>query len=140
MAKYYNGIEGKLSVDGVAIGRVASWDFSTEIEALDVTTLGDASKVYRTGRQSSSGSCAFFYYAAADGHIEARPLLSSLIRTGRVPTNQTYRLKLASADRSVEFDAVVTSVQTGASAGGVMQASVSFVATGPLLEASLGGN
>lgn len=140
MAKYYSGIEGKLSVDGVAIGRVASWNFSSEIEPLDATTLGDVSRKYRVGRQASSGSCTFFYYAAADGQIEARPLLSALIRTGRVPVDQTYRLKLASSDRSVEFDAVITSVQTGASAGGVMQASVEFVANGPLLEASLGGN
>lgn len=140
MAKYYSGIEGKLSVDGVAISRVATWNFSSEVEALDRTTLGDSARKYCAGRQMSAGTCTFFYYEASDGKIEARPLLGALIQTGTVPQDKTYRLKLASAGRSVEFDAVITSVETAAAPGSVMQASVAFAVTGPLIEASLGGS
>lgn len=80
-----------------------------------------------------------FYHALPDGTVESRPLLSSLLTTSAVPVDQTYRLKLGSDDRSIECDALITSVDLGAEAGGVMQADISFVVTGSLIEASLGG-
>ena len=140
MAKFYTGIEGKLSVDGVAISRVASWSLNREVEAIDRTRLDDSARRYCNGRQMSAGTCSFYYYESDDDTLEAKPLLGALIRTGTVPRDQTYRLKLASANRSVEFDAVITSVETSAAPGSVMQANVAFSVTGPLLEASLGGN
>ena len=139
MGKFYSGIEGSLSVDGVVIGKVREWEFEGSAAALNTTTLGDWAPTYRYGMQGYSGSCSVLYYAVDDGTIEAKPLLGTVIRTGQVPTDQKHRFKLASSDRSVEFDALITSVGIGAEAGSVMRATIAFTVSGPLIEASLGG-
>jgi hypothetical protein len=140
MAKYFNGIEGKLSVNGVAIGRVREWSINTEVDTLATTTLADYAHTARLGRQSCSGSCTVLYYETDQGVLAAKPLIGTLIRTGQVPPTTTYRLKLECGSRSVELDAFVISVSTGAAVGDVMAATIGFVANGPIAQASLGGS
>jgi hypothetical protein len=139
MAKYYNGTDGSLSVDGVVIGKVRNWSFTGSVDALGTTTLADSAATYRSGRQSYSGSCDVLYYADGQGAVVSKPLLSDVLRTGAVAPSQKRRLVLAASARKLEFDAVITNVQIGASAGEVMQASISFVVTGQLVDASMGG-
>lgn len=140
MGQFYSGINASLSVDGIKLGKVKSWSFSASSQLLDTTTLGDSVKTQRHGNQSFSGSAELLYYVNESGQLEGKPLIGSLIRTGTVPSDQTYRMKLATAERSVEFNAVVNSVSIGAQAGDVMAASIAFDVNGPLVEASLGGN
>jgi hypothetical protein len=66
--------------------------------------------------------------------------LSDVINTGGVPPDQKRRLELTAGDRKLSFDAVITDVAVAAEAGDVMRAAVSFVVSGPLVEASLGGS
>jgi len=139
MGKFYTGIEGSLSVDGVKVGKVRDWRFSGEAEALEVTTLGDYARSYTLGRQSHGGSCSLFWYANDQGTLEAKPLLGSILRTGRVDPDKKYRLRLTSSNLAYEFDAVITTVETGAQAGDVIQAGISFTVCGELLAVNLGG-
>jgi hypothetical protein len=140
MGKVYTGIEGSLFVDGQKVGKVRKWTFDGDAEALETTTLGDYAPTYRYGRQSYAGSCTLYYYRNKTGVIEGKTLFGALLRTGRIDPDQKYRLRLVAADRSVEFDALITSFGIGAEQGDVMSADVSFVVSGPLIEASMGSS
>jgi hypothetical protein len=140
MGKVYTGIEGSLFVDGQKVGKVRKWTFDGDAEALETTTLGDYAPTYRYGRQSYAGRCTLYYYRNKTGVIEGKTLFGALLRTGRIDPDQKYRLRLVAADRSVEFDALITSFGIGAEQGDVMSADVSFVVSGPLIEASMGGS
>ena len=140
MGKIYTGIEGSLFVDGAKVGKVKSWDLAGSAETLPTTTLGDYAPTYRYGRQSYDGSCTLYYYRNEADSIEGKTLFGAVLRTGKIDTAQKHRLKLVAGDRSLEFDALVTSVGLGAEQGDVMSADVSFVVSGPLIEASMGGS
>ena len=140
MGKVYTGIEGSLFVDGAKVGKVKNWDLAGSAETLSTTTLGDYAPTYRYGRQAYSGSCTLYYYRNETGVIEGKTLFGTLLRTGKIDPDQKHRFKLVAGDRSLEFDALVTSVGLGAEQGAVMSADVSFVVSGPLIEASLGGS
>lgn len=139
MGKFYTGIEGSLSVDGVKVGKVRDWRLTGEVEPLDATTLGDYASTYIAGRQRYTGACNLFWYASDDGTLEGRPLVGAIMRTGQVDPNKKHRLRLSSANVAYEFDALITTVETGAQAGDVIQAGIAFSACGPLLEVNLGG-
>lgn len=139
MAKFYTGIEGSLSVDGVKIGKVRDWSFSGEADAIETTHLGEYGRQYIAGRQSHSGSCTLFWYANSDGAVEGRPLIGALLRTGHISPTERFTFRLESANVALEFQALVTRVETGVSPGSVMQASIGFVVCGELTEANLGG-
>lgn len=139
MSKFYSGIDGSLSVDGVKLGKARNWQFSTELEALDTTTLGDSQRYYRGGRQQSGGSCVLFWYAKDNGQLDGKPLIGALIQTGTVDPTKKYKLRLGSASMVVEVDALITSASVEAQPGQVMAAQLAFVACGPLTEVNLGG-
>jgi hypothetical protein len=140
MGKVYTGIEGSLFVDGQKVGKVRNWTFDGDAEALETTTLGDYAPTYRYGRQSYAGSCTLYYYRNEADSIEGKTLFGTVLRTGKIDPDQKHRFKLVAGDRSLEFDALVTSVGLGAEQGDVMSADVSFVVSGPLIEASMGGS
>lgn len=140
MAGFYSGIDGSLLVDGVAVGKVKQWDFRSDAEVLVTTTLSSAAPTYCHGRAGHNGSCTLLYYENPDASVDGRPLIGSLTRTGAVPTGQVFRLELVARQRSVVFDALVTSVRLSSLAGRVMEANIDFVVTGLLSEASLGGS
>lgn len=139
MAKFYSGTDGRLSVDGVVIGKVSAWSFSGSKQALETTTLADSAATYCNGRQSYSGSCEVFYYADANGQLPSKPMLSDVLRTAAATPNQKRRLVLSAGERKLEFDALITDVGLEASAGEVMSASIAFVVSGQLVDASIGG-
>lgn len=138
MAKFYSGTDGRLSVDGVVVGKVRDWSFSGTKQALETTTLADNAATYCNGRQSYGGSCEVFYYEDANSQLSPKPLLSDVLRTTAATPNQKRRLVLSAGERKLEFDALITDVEIEASAGDVMSASISFVVSGQLIDASIG--
>jgi len=42
MAKFYTGRDGSLLLDGVTQAKVTSWSFSSDLETLETTTLGES--------------------------------------------------------------------------------------------------
>ena len=140
MSVFYSGINGSLSVDGKRLGKVTDWTLNGSAETAEVTKLDDYAPRYRTLRQSYSGDCSVFYYKDDNDSIESAGLIGGVIRTGRIDPDQTYEIELRSSDMALKFDAVLTDVRLGASAGDVMKAEVSFNVNGPLTSVELGGN
>lgn len=139
MGRFYTGLEGSLTVNGVKIGKVRDWSFSGDAEAIETTHLGEYGRQYIAGRQSHAGSCSLFWYANSNGEIEGRPLIGALLRTGHVSPTERFTFRLESSNMALEFQALVTHVETGVSPGDVMQASVAFTVCGELSEVNLGG-
>ncbi len=81
MAKFYTGRDGSLLLDGVTQAKVTSWSFSSDLETLETTTLGESQRSYTPGVQGASGSATLLYYRADDGRNDAGALLKKLINT-----------------------------------------------------------
>jgi len=131
MSGYQSGIDGSLSVNGAVVARVNEWRFGFDSGPLATTTLEDVAATYRYGLQSGSGSCSVYCYEDKAGILNAAALTQNAVN------GQTCRLKLGVGTRALEFDALITSVDIGASAGDVVSASVDFVMTGQLVDSSL---
>lgn len=141
MAKQYTGIDGSLYVGSTKVARVADWSFSAEVEALEVTSLGDHARDYINGIQSYSGSATLYYYENASNAIEGAAMLGKVLTTAATPTDPDTVLELrlggGSKDRSVKFKCLIASIEISASTGEIIQASINFNVCGPLQAVSM---
>ncbi len=142
MAKQFTGIDGSLLLDGTKVAKVRDWSLSASADTLETTTLGDFAKTYVYGVQSFSGSCTALYYEDDAGKITAGGLLGDVLRTTATPTQPTHTLELrldgGASARRVSFSVLLNQVEISASAGGIIEASISFVVTGALTAVALG--
>ena len=139
MGKFYTGLQGALRVDRVPVGRVRDWRFSGQVETLETTNLGDFARDYVPGRQSYAASCTAFWYADDAGVLQGKSMFAAVLQTGQVDPNKRYVIEMTSSNILYKFNAIVSSIETGAQVGDVMQASVTFQICGPLTEVNLGG-
>ena len=141
MAKTYTGIDGSLLLDGTKVAKVSEWSLSAQADTLETTSLGDFAKTYVYGVQSFSGSAKIFYYETDAGQIAGAGLLGDVLRTTATPSELTHTIELnftgGAATRKLSFSAKLNSVEIGASAGEVIEATVGFTVTGPLTTMAL---
>ena len=129
---YLTGRDGYLAVDGVKLAKVASWSLSSQVEALEVTSLADAARDYTPGLKSASGSCSIWYYES-----NAKALASKVVRTDAPSNTDIVVMTLGFGVDSVTFKALITSVELGMAVGSVMQASLNFNACGDMTAVTL---
>ena len=141
MAKQFTGIDGSLYLDGAKVAKVRNWNLSASADTLETTTLGDFAKTYVYGVQSFSGSCTALYYEDDANKIAASGLLSDVLRTTATPTQPTHVLELrlegGASPRRVSFSVLLNQVEIAASAGEIIEASISFTVTGALTAATM---
>ncbi len=143
MAKFYTGRDGSLLLDGVTQAKVTSWSFSSDLETLETTTLGESHRSYTPGVQGASGSATLLYYRADDGRNDAGALLKKLINTNTAGITNAdtvvFTLRYAHGDinNDIKFTAYVTAASFGSNVGEVASAQINFQVTGALTEASL---
>lgn len=141
MARQYSGIDGRLLVNGTNVGKVKNWSLSGGVDTLETTSLADFARSYSAGLQSYTGSASLFYYQNDAGVIEGAALYNDVYRTDRTPENTKTELTLRFASgnkvREVRFNCILNQVDIGAAAGEVVEASISFTVSGPLLANSL---
>ena len=125
MASYLHGKDGYLAVGGVKLAKVASWSLSSQVEALEVTSLADTARDYTPGIKSASGSCSVWYYGE-----NAKALLSRVVRTDAPSDTDIVELTLGFGVNSVTFKALITNAELGMAVGSVMQAALSFTGCG----------
>ena len=142
MAKTYTGIDGSLLLDGTKVAKVSEWSLNAQADTLETTSLGDFAKTFVYGVQSFSGSARVFHYEDDAGKIASSGLMGDVLRTTATPSELTHTIELnfagGAAARKLSFNAKRNSVEIGASAGEVVQATVSFTVTGPLTTMALG--
>ena len=143
MAKAYSGRDGQLLLGTDVLLKVTSWTLAAELELLETTSLGENLRTFTPGVQTFNGSASLIYYKADDGSIDASRLLRQLVKTGTagVADSDTVTLRLRLVDgadqNDVALTAYLTNVQIGASVGEIVNAQVTFQATGALAAASV---
>ena len=143
MAKVFSGRDGVMQVSGSTIAKVASFNFASDLETLETTTLGDNLRSYTPGVLGYSGNCTLLYYKEDSGSRNTASLLTKLVKTGTtgVSDSDTVQLTFRWMDGTSFYDikvtAYVTAASIGASTGEVSRAEISFIGTGELLVASI---
>ena len=141
MARQYSGIDGRLLVNGVNVGKVKNWTLNGNVDTLETTSLADFAKNYSAGLQSYSGSATLFYYENDSGVIEGAAMYNDVLRTTRTPedtkTALTLRFANGNKTRQVTFDCILNQVDITASAGEVVEANITFTVCGPLTANSI---
>lgn len=116
------GYEGSVKIGIATVARVTEWSFSETAEIIDVTALGDSSRVKVTGLKSGSGSITCQLDdadATGQGAMDAG--------------NSGVALKLyTDADSFVEVTAVMSEVGISVPLDGVVERSFTFESTGPI--------
>jgi hypothetical protein len=124
---YTSGKDGSITCDGVRLAKVASWSLSSQVEALEVTSLADAARNYTPGLKSSTGSCSIWLY-----DDNATALMSKVIRTDAPSDADKVNMTLGFGAKSVTFQALLTSCELQMAVGSVMQVSLQFQCCGEM--------
>ena len=124
---FVSGKDGYITYDGARLGKVASWSLSSQVEALEVTSLSDAARNYTPGLKSSSGSCSIWLYGE-----NAKALMSRVIRTDAPSDADKVSMTLGFGAKSVTFKALLTSCELQMAVGAVMQVSLQFQCCGEM--------
>ena len=124
---FVSGKDGYITYDGVRLAKVASWSLSSQVEALEVTSLSDAARDYTPGLKSSSGSCSIWMYEE-----NAKALMSKVIRTDAPSEADKADMTLGFGVKSVTFKALLTNCELQMAVGTVMQASLQFQCCGEM--------
>jgi len=123
---YYSGRDGSLYLGSQKVAKVANWSLSSNVEALETTSLGDNERNYTPGLKSATGTASIFYYDDAPSS-----LLAYVIQTGAVTdTDDMAYLSLRWGDKRIDVDAYITSAELQSQVGAVMQANISFQVSG----------
>lgn len=137
MAKAYTGRDGRLVFKGDVMVKVANWSLETQLEMLDITTLGDSHRRFKPGVLAYSGSATLLYYKDS-GRNDASRILREIINTDAdgIADNADVAMRLRFVDgdilNEIAFQAFITSASIAASVGEVVSAQISFQVDGPL--------
>ena len=118
---YLTGRDGKITYDGTTVAKVAAWSLSSQVEALEVTSLADDARDYTPGLKSASGSCTVWYYD--DAPVD---LLEKVVRTDAPTDADKLTMVLGFGAKSITFECLITSADLAMTVGEVMQAQLSF--------------
>ena len=124
---FISGKDGYITCDGARLAKVASWSLSSQVEALEVTSLADAARDYTPGLRSASGSCSIWLYEE-----NAKALMARVIKTGESTDADKVRMTLGFGAKSVTFVALFTNCELQMAVGTVMQASLQFKCCGEM--------
>ena len=124
---FVSGKDGYITYDGARLGKVASWSLSSQVEALEVTSLADAARDYTPGLKSASGSCSIWLYGE-----NAKALMARVIRADAPSDADKVSMTLGFGAKSVTFVALLTSCELQMAVGEVMQVSLQFQCCGEM--------
>lgn len=150
---FYSGSRGSMYIYGRSqpAAKVQNWSFSSSMNVLETTSLGDTDRTLVAGTRQLSGSCRLFYYTFAQGsgtQNDASDLIGRIIKQG-TPTltdqdgtaeeSDLVLFKLHLNDgtangRSLEFYAFITGASMSMAVGEVLSADISFEVSGTAKE------
>ena len=154
MAKFFSGKDGSLKVRTgtntlTEVAKLQNWSFSMSMAVIETTTLGDTDRTLEKGLRSYSGSARAYYYntgaSGADSNVIT--LLQASIKpssaTGQTQGNADPQLitiemilEDGTPDRTIAFDAWVTSVSMSSSIGEISSVDINWEAHGAPLSSS----
>ena len=127
----FTGQDGVLVFNSQTQVRVRNWSFTSNVDTLETTDLGDGARSYRAGLKTATATCTIMY------HNDNSTLQSILATSVNTTTPPSHRLELRWGDKDLDFNAFITSVNVTCSVGEVMTADLSFQMTGDYLDIDL---
>tara|TARA_Y100000592_G_scaffold98700_1_gene172485 strand:- start:8015 stop:8407 length:393 start_codon:yes stop_codon:yes gene_type:complete len=127
----FTGQDGVLVFNGQTQVRVRNWSFTSNVDTLETTDLGDGARSYRAGLKTATATCTIMYH---DDNSTLQSILATAVST---TTPTSHRLELRWDDKDLDFNAFITSVNVTCSVGEVMTADLSFQMTGDYLDIDL---
>ena len=149
MAKVYSGRDARLAIKAPGdsafsfVAKAVAFQVQADLETLETTALNEHVRSYTPGITGYNGSCSILYYKDDAQQINTQKLLASLFKSssGGVTANDKVDLELSWTDGSdtnkISLDAYITSGSIGASVGQIVQAEISFIGDGQLINATI---
>ena len=146
---FYSGQNGRMKIQNSAGGydklaKVQNWSINTTMSPLATTTLEDTDQTFISGLRTSTGSCRLFYYdsGGSSSTNDCSTLIKKLMKEHKQnegegvadpPENVVFQLQvLGSTTKTIEVEALLTSVSMTMAVGEVLSADVSFQVNGAL--------
>ena len=147
---YYSGPNGELWIDGSRAGQVRNWSFTTSVQTLDTTALGQTDTTAEYGLRNTSGTCSLFYWQDTPGSGGSCSTLINSIVQGRTasdtrgvaqaPAITSLRLRVndGTADgRYIRGECLITSASMNMAQGEIFSAQITFQMIGAPTEVTL---
>jgi hypothetical protein len=125
----HTGSEGTIKIGANTLGELRSFSLETTAETIEDTSMGDASRTYKVGLKTFTGTASVFF----DETDTAQP---SLVAGAEITLN-VYPEGASSGDTYYTGSAIVTGRTINSSFDGMVEAEISFQGTGALTESTV---
>lgn len=120
----HTGSEGLIKVSTTTIGELRSYTLEQTSDTIEDSSMGDASRTYKTGLKGFSGSASLFFDEADAGQL--------LLVVGGEIAIKVFPEGATTGDKFYEGNAIVTAYNVSASFDGLVEAELTFTGTGSL--------
>jgi predicted secreted protein len=120
----HTGSEGLVKVSSTTIGELRSYTLEQTSDTIEDSSMGDASRTYKTGLKGFSGSASLFFDEADAGQL--------LLVVGGEIAIKVFPEGATTGDKFYEGNAIVTAYNISASFDGLVEAELTFTGTGSL--------
>jgi predicted secreted protein len=120
----HTGSEGTIKVGSDTVGEIRSYSISETADTIEDTSMGDASRTYKTGLKSFTASVDVFWDEADTGQ--------TALSVGSSVTLNLYPEGSTTGDKYYTGSAIVTGRTVNGSFDGMVEASLTLQGTGAL--------
>lgn len=120
----HTGSEGTIKVGSDTVGEIRSYSISETADTIEDTSMGDASRTYKTGLKSFTASVDVFWDEADTGQ--------GALTVGSSVTLNVYPEGATTGDKYFTGSAIVTGLTVNGSFDGMVEASLTLQGTGAL--------
>lgn len=120
----HTGSEGTIKVGSDTVGEIRSYSISETADTIEDTSMGDASRTYKTGLKSFTASVDVFWDEADTGQ--------TALTVGSSVTLNVYPEGATTGDKYFTGSAIVTGLTVNGSFDGMVEASLTLQGTGAL--------
>lgn len=120
----HTGSEGTIKIGSDTVGEIRSYSISETADTIEDTSMGDASRTYKTGLKSFTGSVDVFWDEADAGQ--------TALSVGSSVTLNVYPEGATTGDKYFSGSAIVTGLTVTGSFDGMVEASLTLQGTGAL--------
>ena len=120
----HTGSEGLIKVSSTTVGELRSYTLEQTSDTIEDSSMGDASRTYKTGLKGFSGSASLYFDEADAGQL--------LLVVGGEIAIKVFPEGATAGDKFYEGNAIVTAYNISASFDGMVEAELTFTGTGAL--------
>ena len=128
------GSNGQLRWRGSTVGRVRSWSMTINLDALEITQLGQYDRHYCSGLRGMTGTADIMYDHTDGPAVQLFNDINDPTNPQEAVSNVEFILD-STDNKIISASAVLTSVSANVQVGAVTACSVNFTITGEITSA-----